>query len=118
MGRTEETLLAVLRPRRDPEPAACRLEGEGLPGQAGPERHPQVQARGRAMNSRYELIIYWSAEDNAFIAEVPELPGCAADGATYAEAVANVQTAIDEWIETARDLGRDIPEPRGRLAYA
>ena len=70
------------------------------------------------MNSRYELIIYWSAEDNAFIAEVPELPGCAADGATYAEAVANVQTAIDEWIETARDLGRDIPEPRGRLAYA
>ncbi len=70
------------------------------------------------MNSRYELIIYWSAEDNAFIAEVPELPGCAADGATYSEAVANVQTVIDEWIETARDLGRDIPEPRGRLAYA
>ncbi len=70
------------------------------------------------MNARYELIIYWSAEDNAFIVEVPELPGCAADGATYSEAVANVQTVIDEWIETARDLGRDIPEPRGRLAYA
>lgn len=70
------------------------------------------------MNARYELIIYWSAEDNAFIAEVPELSGCAADGATYAEAVANVQTVIDEWIETARNLGREIPEPRGRLAYA
>ncbi len=70
------------------------------------------------MNSRYELIIYWSTEDNAFVAEVPELPGCAADGATYAEAVANVQVVIDEWIDTARDLGRDIPEPRGRLAYA
>ncbi len=70
------------------------------------------------MNARYELIIYWSAEDDAFIAEVPELAGCAADGATYAEAVANVQTVIDEWIETARNLGREIPEPRGRLAYA
>ena len=70
------------------------------------------------MNARYELIIYWSAEDNAFIAEVPELAGCAADGVTYAEAVANVQTVIDEWLETARDLGREIPEPRGRLAYA
>lgn len=70
------------------------------------------------MNARYELIIYWSAEDTAFIAEVPELSGCAADGATYAEAVANVQTVIDEWIETARNLGREIPEPRGRLAYA
>ena len=70
------------------------------------------------MNARYELIIYWSAEDNAFIAEVPELAGCAADGSTYAEAVTNVQTVIDEWLETARDLGREIPEPRGRLAYA
>ena len=70
------------------------------------------------MNARYELIIYWSAEDNAFIAEVPELAGCAADGSTYAEAVTNVQTVSDEWLDTARDLGREIPEPRGRLAYA
>ena len=68
--------------------------------------------------SKYELIIYWSKDDQAFIAEVPELPGCAADGATYQEALANVETVIQEWIETAKDLGRPIPEPKGRLAFA
>jgi len=67
---------------------------------------------------RYEVIIYWSSEDDAFIAEVPELPGCAADGPTYESALANVRLVIDEWIETARELGRTIPEPRGRLLYA
>ncbi len=67
---------------------------------------------------RYEVIIYWSADDEAFIAEVPELPGCAADGATYEEALSNVRTIIAEWIETAQQLGRPIPEPRGRLMYA
>jgi predicted RNase H-like HicB family nuclease len=67
---------------------------------------------------RYEVIIYWSEEDQAFIAEVPELPGCAADGATYLEAVANAETVAQEWIETALELGRSIPEPRGRLMYA
>jgi predicted RNase H-like HicB family nuclease len=67
---------------------------------------------------RYELIIYWSDEDQAFIAEVPELPGCAADGATYQEAVANAELIINEWIETANELGRPIPEPKGRLMYA
>jgi predicted RNase H-like HicB family nuclease len=67
---------------------------------------------------RYEVVIYWSEEDQAFIAEVPELAGCAADGATYAEAVANVEVIIDEWIETAKKLGREIPEPKGRLMYA
>lgn len=67
---------------------------------------------------KYELIVYWSAEDAAYIVEVPELPGCAADGVTYAEAVANVETVIDEWIETAKSLGREIPEPKGRLIYA
>jgi predicted RNase H-like HicB family nuclease len=67
---------------------------------------------------RYEVIIYWSSEDEAFIAEVPELPGCAADGPTYETALANVRTVIDEWIETAQQLGRPIPEPRGRLQYA
>jgi predicted RNase H-like HicB family nuclease len=67
---------------------------------------------------RYEVIIYWSAEDGAFIAEVPELPGCAADGPTYEAALSNVKTVIAEWIETARELGRPIPEPRGRLMYA
>jgi len=67
---------------------------------------------------RYEVIIYWGQEDQAFIAEVPELPGCMADGATYREALANVEVIIQEWIETARDLGRPIPEPKGRLVYA
>jgi predicted RNase H-like HicB family nuclease len=67
---------------------------------------------------RYEVIIYWSAEDAAFIAEVPELPGCAADGATYEEALTNARTVIAEWIETAEELGRPIPEPRGRLMFA
>lgn len=67
---------------------------------------------------RYEIILYWSREDEAFIAEVPELPGCAADGATYQEAITAVEVVIREWIETARELGRPIPEPRGRLLYA
>ena len=67
---------------------------------------------------RYELIIYWSEEDSAFIAEVPELPGCAADGTTYAEALANAEVVIREWLETAEELGRDIPKPKGRLVYA
>ncbi len=64
------------------------------------------------------MIIYWSDEDEAFIAEVPELPGCAADGATYEEAVANARVIIAEWLETAQELGRPIPEPRGRLMFA
>ena len=67
---------------------------------------------------RYEIIMYWSEEDQAFIAEVPELPGCAADGASYLETLANLEQVIDEWIETARELGRTIPEPKGRLLYA
>jgi predicted RNase H-like HicB family nuclease len=65
------------------------------------------------MTTRYELIIYWSKEDDSFVVEVPELPGCMADGTTYAEAVKNAEEIIDEWIETARKLGRPIPEPRG-----
>jgi predicted RNase H-like HicB family nuclease len=67
---------------------------------------------------RYEVIIYWSKEDQAFIAEVPELPGCMADRKTYAEAIANVETIIQEWIATAKELGRPIPEPKGRLVFA
>ena len=67
---------------------------------------------------RYEVIIYWSDEDEAFIAEVPELPGCASDGQTYEEALSNVQLIIGEWIETAKELGRPIPEPHGRLMFA
>lgn len=67
---------------------------------------------------RYEMIIYWSEEDEAFIAEIPELPGCAADGSTYEEAVANARVIIAEWLETAQELERPIPEPRGRLMFA
>lgn len=67
---------------------------------------------------KYEIILYWSNEDQAYIAEVPELPGCAADGKTYKEALANVEGIIQEWIETAKELQRPIPEPRGRLLYA
>jgi predicted RNase H-like HicB family nuclease len=67
---------------------------------------------------RYELIIYWSDEDEAFVVEVPELAGCMADGATYQEALANAEVVIGEWIETAKALGREIPEPKGRLANA
>ena len=67
---------------------------------------------------RYEVIIYWSEEDNACIAEVPELPGCMADGATYEEALKNVEIIIDEWIETAKSMKREIPVPKGRLVYA
>ena len=68
--------------------------------------------------SKYEVIIYWSAADQAFIAEVPELAGCAADGSTYHEALTNVEIIILEWLETACELGRAIPIPKGRLAYA
>lgn len=68
--------------------------------------------------NKYEIIIYWSTEDKSFIAEVPELAGCAADGSTYKEALANVEIIIKEWIETAKDLGRAIPEPKGRLVFA
>ena len=67
---------------------------------------------------KYEVILYWSGEDKAFIAEVPELAGCAADGATYHEALANVEVVIREWIDTAKELGRAIPEPKGRLVFA
>ena len=68
--------------------------------------------------SKYEVIIYWSDEDDAFVAEVPELAGCMADGATYQEALANAEVVIQEWLETAQGLGRAIPEPKGRLIYA
>ena len=68
--------------------------------------------------SRYEILIFWSDEDQAFIAEVPELPGCMADGSTYQEALANAEVVIQEWIEAAQQLGRPIPQPKGRLKHA
>jgi predicted RNase H-like HicB family nuclease len=68
--------------------------------------------------TKYEIILYWSDDDQAFIAEVPELAGCAADGETRQEALANAEIVIAEWLETARELGRPIPEPKGRLLFA
>ncbi|MCH8068523.1 MAG: type II toxin-antitoxin system HicB family antitoxin [Candidatus Marinimicrobia bacterium] len=68
--------------------------------------------------SKYEIIIYWSKDDDAYIAEVPELPGCMADGKTYQDALNSVETIIAEWIETAKELNRPIPEPKGRLVFA
>ena len=67
---------------------------------------------------KYEIIIFWSKEDECYIAEVPELPGCMADSKTYREVLDNIEIVIGEWIETAKVLGREIPEPKGRLAYA
>jgi predicted RNase H-like HicB family nuclease len=82
--------------------------------------NPEVQSDvgGLIMNTKYEIIIFWSAEDNVFVAEVPELPGCMADGNSYQEALSNAEQIIQEWIDTANELGRPVPEPRGRLAYA
>jgi predicted RNase H-like HicB family nuclease len=67
--------------------------------------------------NKYEVIIYWSDEDEAFVAEVPELSGCMADGVTYQEALKNAEIAIQEWIVTAKELGRPIPEPKGRRLH-
>jgi predicted RNase H-like HicB family nuclease len=70
------------------------------------------------MINKYEILIYWSQEDQSFIAEVPELPGCMADGKTYNEALSNVEVIINEWIDTALELKRPIPQPKGKLMYA
>ena len=70
------------------------------------------------MDAKYEIIIFWSHEDNAYVAEVPELPGCMADGGSYQEALANAQQIIKEWIATAVELERSVPQPKGRLTYA
>ena len=69
-------------------------------------------------DTRYEIILHWSEADQAFVAEVPELAGCAADGVTYQEALANIEIVIAEWIETASEQGHPMPEPRGRLMFA
>lgn len=95
-----------------------RMKGQVVSGQTGPRRDTEVQAGRGEPVIRYEVIIYWSRDDRAFVAEVPELPGCAADGKTYQEALSNAETVIREWIETARDVGREVPEPKGRLLFA
>ena len=86
-----------------------------LSGKAGSKYHLKVQADEM---KNFEIIIYWSEEDKSFVAEVPELAGCMADGKNPVEAVQNAMVAIDEWIETAKELGRLIPEPKGKLMYA
>lgn len=70
------------------------------------------------MATKYEIILYWSEEDESYIAEVPELPGCISDGSTYQDTLKNVEIVIQEWIETAEELGREIPEPKGKLMFA
>jgi len=70
------------------------------------------------MENKYEIILYWSEEDKSIIAEVPELAGCMADGATYSEAIANIEIVIEQWIQTAKELNRPIPSPKGKLMYA
>ena len=69
-------------------------------------------------NYKYEILLYWSEDDAAFIAEVPELSGCKSDGNTYSEALTNIQIIIEEWLETAQMLGRTIPKPKGKLSFA
>jgi len=78
----------------------------------------KLKSTSRKKMSKYEIIIYWSDEDDSFVAEVPELPGCMADGRTYREALSNVEVVIQEWLETAAESGRPIPQPKGRLKYA
>jgi len=67
---------------------------------------------------KYEVIVWWSEKNQSYIAEVPELPGCMSDGETYEEALKNIKIIISEWIDTAKELGREIPEPKGKLMYA
>ena len=88
-----------------PEPMGKRLEFSYI-------WHSDEKLSESGMSRKYEMVIYWSDEDEAFLAEVPDLPGCVADGRTYEEAVAEAQVVMDEWIESAEILGREIPEPR------
>ena len=99
---------------------AEKRQRQAVPGEAGPQCDPEVQSEtgGLIMGPKYEILIFWGDEDGAFVAEVPELPGCMADGQTYQEALSNVEQIVQEWIETAKELGRSVPAPRERLAYA
>jgi predicted RNase H-like HicB family nuclease len=112
MSKFAKTLNRVLRGNSD-------LQGKAWPKSSWLVVWPEnLKERKMAIEIRYELIVYWSDEDEAFLVQVPELLGCAADGSSYQEAVANAEVVIREWIETARELGRPIPEPRGRLIFA
>ena len=102
----------------DSQPATESRKGKAVPSQAGSQRPTKIWSGRLELLIRYEVILYWSEDDQAFIAEVPELPGCAADGQSYQEALANAEDVIQQWIETAQELGRPIPEPKGRLMFA
>lgn len=111
--RGNGVLRQVVRGRTD---RGLQILGNACEWVAGYAEAPGSRDNGGV--TKYEMILYWSAEDGAFIADVPELPGCASDGITRQEAVANAEGAIQEWIETARELGRPIPAPRGRVLLA
>jgi predicted RNase H-like HicB family nuclease len=103
----------------DYQPPAEGRQGESVSGKASAKSGFEIQAgEVTVMQSRYELVIYWSKDDQCFVVEVPELPGCMADGESYQDAVKNAELVIEEWIATAREHGRSIPEPAGRLMYA
>lgn len=95
---------------------------QAIPGKTSARVDCEIQIIGQPLimktNFKYEIIIFWSEDDQSYIAELPELPGCMADGETYLEALTNAENIAHEWIETAKELGRTIPEPRGRLKYA
>jgi predicted RNase H-like HicB family nuclease len=98
---------------------AARWQGESLPGAPGTCGYPEIQDGRPGVMLNYEIILYWSQEDGVFIAEVPELPGCMAHGDTQEAALANVKEAMQLWLDTAREFGDPVPEPRGRrLIYA
>ena len=135
MGKQEKLLAKILRGTSDiniPFSGICHLLRKfGFDERTRGDHHiftmdgieeilnlQPKRAKRKKMRNKYEIIVYWRDEDNAFIAEVPELPGCMADGATYQEAISNAEVIIQEWIETAEKLGRAIPQPKGRLIYA
>jgi len=89
-------------------------QSEGLSSTPGSGRDSEIQTGGRCLMHKYEIIIYWSAEDEAYVADVPELPGCMAHGDTYESAAANANEAIQLWIDTAREFGDPVPEPKGQ----
>jgi predicted RNase H-like HicB family nuclease len=106
--------------RRRDQPATRRRRRKALPVETGSINDPEVwiELEGEALN-RYELIIFWSDEDEAFVADVPELPGCVAHGASHEDALRNAKEAIQLWIDSAREAGVPVPEPKGRrLMYA
>src|ERR1019366_8271963 len=97
------------------QPPARRREGETLSSSTSPKNSGKLQT---VMKLNYEMIVWWSVEDAAYVVDVPELPGCMAHGATRQAAIKNAEDAIKFWIKTAKEDGLEIPEPRGRLVFA